>query len=123
MPTSNIQITVKNAALLILIMLMGLYLALGSIFSLSYIKDSPESRNAVVNQFDSFFITNSTHFSSDSILLLQSKQSIKEISQNIEDFYKYKVSPTILAAPKSIQNKVGIFADYAHDSLITHFNY
>jgi hypothetical protein len=123
MPALNNQITVKNAALLILIMLLGLYLALGAIFSLSYIKDSPEARNSIVAQFDSLFIFKPSHFYADSTLAAESRETIKEVQEQIDDFYKYKVSPNLSLAPKSLQNKITGLLDNAHDSISIHMNY
>jgi len=47
MSVTKQSITIKNPVVIILMMMMGLYLALSAIFSLSYIKDSPADKAAV----------------------------------------------------------------------------
>lgn len=116
------RIKTPTALVLILIMILGLYLALGSIFSLSYIKDSPDIRKAVVENFDSTFVFKKSLFINDSGVT-EFQGMLKTIQSDIEEVPRWKAQREILTADKILRERIDNTIDIIHDSLAAHLDY
>ncbi|WP_217606675.1 hypothetical protein [Chitinophaga sp. GbtcB8] len=119
MSVTKQSITVKNALLIILMMMMGLYLALSAIFSLSYIKDSPADKAAVIKRFDSTYRYPVTRFATISESL-PTMVSMKGIISTVGSLQSFKGNEGVLKANIRVHTRLEAVLDEAADTLNRH---
>jgi hypothetical protein len=116
------RITIKNAVIIIVIMLLGLYIALAAVFSLSYIKDLPADKDAAVARFDSSFKTLVKRFEDEFHSINTNPTEIVNINGGIGSIRGFKTLEYVQKAPYTTRNRVEQALDEAADSLAPHLN-
>jgi hypothetical protein len=121
-PLSPKTINTLKASFLVILMIAGLYLSLGAIFSLTYIKDSPDDKKAVIHRFDSTFRSQENFAFGDSVIFAETENSASAIQKHVSTLVSLKTSPEFNKLPSILKAKLGNAISQAADVLTIQAN-
>lgn len=103
--------------LLLLLMTGGLYLAMGAVFSLSYIKDSPGEKQEVFQRFDTLFRVPPEQFYNERMKIKETSYQVNDIGENISKLRALRTCSEVINATPTIRRRIVTDADDAANFL------